>query len=316
MQETKGVWERNLEHEGLQVSHAQKPSQEIINKLKVAGFRWSRMQRLWYANETSERVKLLNEIAEYAGETGTKKTFAEKMEAKLERAESRAERYEELAEKTDAKGHEILNQAHKMAEIIPFGQPIHGAADRNYRDKIHNKQGRGFETLEKAEYFEQRAEAAAKFEDRTFNLGTTLRRIAKLEAQIRSDLLASDRHIFEWEGDLNRFRSGLDDKRWTLLSRKHLEYIEARIPPIQEQIDYWKSIVKQKQEEEGLKVWGPSDFKRGEQIRARGARAVIKRINPKSVTVEYIEPGKEWMNNLDILKVPYNELGQKCKEVA
>lgn len=98
----KGTWNRNLAHEGLQVSHKEKPNQAVIDQLKKAGFRWSSRQRIWYAKETAYRVNLLNEIAEYGGEIGEKKSFAEKMEEKVERAGERAERYEDLAKRTDS----------------------------------------------------------------------------------------------------------------------------------------------------------------------------------------------------------------------
>jgi hypothetical protein len=82
-----------------------------------------------------------------------------------ERRAEKLERYQELAEKKAAEGKAILDQAHKMAEIIPFGQPIlvghHSEKrDRNYRDKIHNKFDKGFQTLETAEHYKRKAGAA------------------------------------------------------------------------------------------------------------------------------------------------------------
>jgi hypothetical protein len=55
--------------------------------------------------------------------------------------------------------------AHKMADIIPFGQPIlighHSERrDRNYRNRIQRRFEKSFELQKKAEYYEQRAHAA------------------------------------------------------------------------------------------------------------------------------------------------------------
>ncbi len=276
------IWRKNLEHEGIEIEFDGKPSDDIRSKLKSNGFRWSRFSKVWYSKGYSYQVDLANELAEYGGEVGEKLTFAEKMEAKEARAEARAERYSTYAENASKRSDQLYNEAHKMGDIIPLGQPIlvghySEGRDRRYRDRIQNKFGKSIEEDKKAEYFERRAEAAADFKDRTFNLGTTLRRIEKLEAAIRSNN-TSDRYKAKF----------------------------------QEEVDYWKAVVKQ-HEAAGLKVWGKADFKVGEVIVAGGTKARIRRVNPKSLTVEYIEPGREWMNALTVTKVPYNSLSQNCK---
>jgi len=312
------VWRKNLEHEGIEIEFEGKPAQEIINELKGYRFKWSRRQGIWYSKGYDYQVEFAKKIATYGGEVGQKLTFAEKIEGKLERAENREMRFSELAEKTEEKGTAMLDQAHKMASIIPLGQPImighHSEKeDRNYRNRIQTKFERGFETIDKAKYFKQRAGAAADFQDRTFNLETTLRRIKDLEASIRKQDAYELKHIQEWEGDLYRFTKKIDDKRWCLLSRKFLEGCERRKEEINEPLEYWKGIVKQ-HEDQGMKVWGREDFKVGDQIIACGARATVRRVNPKSLTVEYCKE-KNWMNALTVTKVPYEHLGQKCKEV-
>jgi len=59
--------------------------------------------------------------------------------------------------------------------------------------------------------------------------------------------------------------------------------------------------------------WGPDDFSVGQRIMAHGRPAVIEKVNPKTLRVKN---DLEWMNALDITKVPYDALSQKCKEVA
>jgi hypothetical protein len=82
-----------------------------------------------------------------------------------ERKQARIDRYKELASKNEKLALDLHEQAHKMAEAIPFGQPImighHSEkSDRNYRNKIHNKFGKAFETLDKSKYYEEKANAA------------------------------------------------------------------------------------------------------------------------------------------------------------
>lgn len=80
-----------------------------------------------------------------------------------ERQAARKARLEAAAEKARAEAHRVSEEASKMASAIPFGQPIlvghHSERrDRNYRDRIWNKQGMAHELFKKAEALEERAE--------------------------------------------------------------------------------------------------------------------------------------------------------------
>jgi len=71
----------------------------------------------------------------------------------------------ELADKNRQLAQNTYNQAHKMADIIPLGQPIlighHSESrDRNYRDRIQNKFEKAHELSEKANYYASRAASA------------------------------------------------------------------------------------------------------------------------------------------------------------
>ena len=80
--------------------------------------------------------------------------------------ELKIERLQEMAAKTAAKATSTYNQARKMSDCIPFGQPIlighHSEGrDRNFRGRITSKFEKSFELSKKADYYEQRAESAA-----------------------------------------------------------------------------------------------------------------------------------------------------------
>jgi len=67
-----------------------------------------------------------------------------------ERREAKKDRYQELSDKNKKKSEDGFDQAHKMADVIPFGQPIlvghHSEQrDRNYRAKINRKYEKSFE---------------------------------------------------------------------------------------------------------------------------------------------------------------------------
>lgn len=77
-----------------------------------------------------------------------------------ERKQARIDRLHEKAEKARAESHSLYKQSTDMASAIPFGQPIHGPADRRYREKIGRKMDQSIAASEKAEYYERRAQAA------------------------------------------------------------------------------------------------------------------------------------------------------------
>ena len=77
-----------------------------------------------------------------------------------QRKQDRIDRLHEKADQARAQSHALFQQSTDMASGIPVGQPIHGAADRRYRDRIMGKMVKSFEAMDKAEYYERRAQAA------------------------------------------------------------------------------------------------------------------------------------------------------------
>ena len=77
-----------------------------------------------------------------------------------QKKQDRIERYRERADKARAQSNAYAKQSHDMASIIPMGQPVHGAADRRYRDKIGKKMDQSIAASDKADYYERKAEAA------------------------------------------------------------------------------------------------------------------------------------------------------------
>lgn len=77
-----------------------------------------------------------------------------------ERKQARIDRLHEKADKARAESHSLYKQSTDMASAIPFGQPVHGPADRKYRDKIGRKMDQSIAASDKADYYERRAEAA------------------------------------------------------------------------------------------------------------------------------------------------------------
>lgn len=79
-----------------------------------------------------------------------------------EKQEARRQRYLDRAEKAQQESNALYNEAHKMADVIPLGQPIHvghysEGRDRRYRGRIHDKFGKAFAALDKSKHYEEKA---------------------------------------------------------------------------------------------------------------------------------------------------------------
>lgn len=103
-----------------------------------------------------------------------------------ERRARRIERLRAAAERKRREGSNLVEQAHKMADVIPFGQPIlvghySEQRDRNYRNRIESKFRKGFETQNEAAALEQRADAA---ESNTAISSDDPNAVEKIKAQI------------------------------------------------------------------------------------------------------------------------------------
>jgi hypothetical protein len=77
-----------------------------------------------------------------------------------QRRQNRIDRLHEKAEQARAQSNALSKQSHDMASAIPFGQPVHGAADQRYRDRIGKKMEQSIAAADKAAYYESRAQAA------------------------------------------------------------------------------------------------------------------------------------------------------------
>ena len=77
-----------------------------------------------------------------------------------DKKQARIDSYREKAEQARAESYRLSKQSSDMASIIPMGQPVHGAADRRYRDRIGKKMDQSLAAMDKAAYYEQKAEAA------------------------------------------------------------------------------------------------------------------------------------------------------------
>ena len=79
--------------------------------------------------------------------------------------QARIDRYRDKADKARAESHSLYEESRDMVDAIPLGQPLlvdHYSykSDKRYRDRAFNKMSKSVEAMEKAEYYDRKAEAA------------------------------------------------------------------------------------------------------------------------------------------------------------
>lgn len=116
---------------------------------------------------TQDYYKAWDDYTKYKKElTTARREYAESIMSNFEAQEHTAYddkiadkkmRYEEMARKTEAESNRVAKQSREMLDVIPFGQPIHGQRDANYRQKIWDKMDKSYQLSKKADYYADKA---------------------------------------------------------------------------------------------------------------------------------------------------------------
>jgi hypothetical protein len=83
-----------------------------------------------------------------------------RIEAYSDKKQSRIDGLQAAADKRYTEANRRINAGFGKLDVIPFGQPIHGARDRNYRDKAGRQIDSGFRLTKEADKFASKAAAA------------------------------------------------------------------------------------------------------------------------------------------------------------
>lgn len=128
--------------------------------------RWSRgLSNAEYYKAWDEAEKAKKEL------TKARREYAESIMANFEKSDNtyyqdkqnaRRERYEELAGQHQSSSDAYAKRGSDMMSVIPFGQPIHGQRDRNYRENAWGKFEKSWKEQEKANYYADKANSVGK----------------------------------------------------------------------------------------------------------------------------------------------------------
>jgi predicted RNA methylase len=208
----------------------------LFDRLRAAGFIRAYKQDLFVAPKwTPERFDLAVELA---GEVGDEDTTL------ADRSEQRAERFDGYHEKRTADAHGARAAVARIADGIPFGQPIlvgHHSERHARRDakRIESGMRRAVDMWSRAEYWERRAAGVLRLARTKENPGVRHRRIKGLEADLRKYTKELDRsRAFRaaWakegltrEGALKiaNFDHGSSVRLWSRLTDGTIEVAEA-----------------------------------------------------------------------------------------
>ena len=166
----------------LRLSSATRLDRDVYDRLKAAGFAWAPKQDQFIASMwTPVRADLCIELA---GEIGDDDSNL------IDRAEDRAERFEDYRDKRADEAERAASQARRVADGIPFGQPIlvgHHSERHARKDaeRIENGMRKAVKAFDTANYWKRRAVAAiqhAKYKERP---DVRARRIKTIEADKR-----------------------------------------------------------------------------------------------------------------------------------
>jgi protein-L-isoaspartate O-methyltransferase len=173
--------------------------QDIYQRVKAAGFAWAPKQELFVAPMwTPYREDLARELFGQIDDEDTSLT---------DRAEAKAERLENLSERKLEQAHQARAAVDRIADGIPFGQPIlvgHHSEKRARKDaeRIQNGMRKAIDCWKAAGYWTDRANSAirhAKFKERP---DVRARRIKTIEAEYRKvdrALIEGRRQLKAWD---------------------------------------------------------------------------------------------------------------------
>lgn len=200
-----------------------------------------------------------------------RRSFAEAEAERAARAAGRAERFSGYAENAASSSDGRRKAAKRIADGIPFGQPIlvgHHSEGRARRDAeaIDRNMRKAIADGERAGYWESRATAAENYEEHRNNPQRTLRRLERLRAELRQQ---------------ERFHAGVAEEGCVPASRH-----ARRIQDLREEIAYWEEVV-EKAKGAGVKIWGPADFAPGDFVLYLGTWHEVARVNPKTLSVAW-----------------------------
>ena len=269
----------------ISVKFDRKPSREVLESLRKAGFRWRPRSKVWTAKWSFEREKVAENIA----------GKVEVIEREID-YERKAEYYRKKGEKLMRDAKEYLDKAYQLMKAIPPGQPIliGHHSERSHRSdlrKIDNWLKKGYELKKEAEKYLKKAEEYEKIASQGEDPVKIKSRIERLEAEERR--LLRELELINIEKKL-----GKSLREFGIYTQD-----EERIKKMLERVRERLKSERKKYEKSGGIPAERMKLNVGDIVYIRGlGKAVIKKVNRKSVRVEFLNPALKTYNNFRVDK--------------
>ncbi|MFF7987845.1 DUF3560 domain-containing protein [Streptomyces sp. NPDC007901] len=207
-----------------------------------------------------------------------RRAFAEAEEDRTERAAGRAGNFGARAERLQASSDAKWERGRQITRGYA-GEPVkvdHYSANRHMRDldRAHRLFGQSAEEQREADRLAGRADTAEHYEQHRTNPGVTLRRLERLKADRRGVERLQARTVEEAS------TGGIALE----VLVEALVRLDADHADLCDEIGHWERIIAEA-EAEGVKLWGPGDFKAGDFVRSGSRLLEVLKVNKKTVTV-------------------------------
>ncbi|MER6632230.1 DUF3560 domain-containing protein [Streptomyces sp. NPDC000987] len=268
----------------------------VYELMNAHGFRYSPTLGCMYLRGSRDRrasrwkIDAAAEALRAAGHTVTvdidetrRRAFATAEAERNERASDRAARYEAKAGAARAASDAKWERGRQITDGYA-GEPVktdHHSAGRHLRDldRAHRLFGQAVEEQKTADHYQRRAIAAAHFEEHRTNPQVTLRRLERLNA---------DRRAIERQQEATVQAAVQAGESSAAIAPETLADTLARLDAdhfdLCDEIGYWEALVEQAKAD-GVKVFGPADFKVNDYALVCGRWLQVVRVNEKSLTV-------------------------------
>ena len=294
-------------------------------KEKIKGnFLFSRRSGAWISRRKFPNLFWPRKVAEDlgltdAGATGSRLSFEEQQEQKIQKAENRADRYEYKAAKAAAECERLQAPINRMhGDIAFFTQPnINTSAGRAFtrqRNKMWESFERGFEEFRKSEYYQHRAEIARKAKEIPTK-GFCQRRIEDANKDIR----ALTKNIKAYSEKLEKIQNGEpiyncwgevienpDAERYAAEIDRWNEMLEAAI----DKAAYYDALIQQQGGIIDRKTLKPGQIVDVE----RWGRVKYIKGGPKNFTFEFLESHMKYADGSPMIgQAAYAEIKAVCE---
>ncbi|OLF08562.1 DUF3560 domain-containing protein [Actinophytocola xanthii] len=248
----------------------------------------NQLPRQWRIDNTADRLRQLGYEVTVTIDL-TVRDMDEIEQERAERLDDRADALDAKATRRASAGHARIQSANEFFSGIPMGQPVIGEADRRRRARHLHTEMRGYALLNQAESAADRADTARRHMDRRYHPRKVLRRIARLE----TDLRKTQRHL------TNAAENGHEAAR---------ERLQAACDKLATELAYWQKIHDQQVADGQVRVFTRDDINPGDWVYSDwpGGPHRVARVNPTTVSIETqrIHGTDTWWTN----KVPYYEI--------